>query len=153
MSERPSIYLAGPMSGLTWDEALAWREKVEVELGRDWRVISPVRPQVEMDRTKIITLQTQKDDELNLWDTATALVATDTFFIDQSDWVLANLLNTKKPSFGTVWELGYAYATRKKIVVLMTPEDAHNHPFTRRGVDIFTPSLEDAIEFFKRIKP
>jgi nucleoside 2-deoxyribosyltransferase len=141
------------MSGSTWDEALEWRELMELELGRDWKLINPVRPPPDTDRSKVIELQTQENNNLDLCDTATALVTADTFFIDQCDWVVANLTNTKKPSFGTVWELGYAYHARKKIIVIMKPEDEHNHPFTRRGVDMFTPSLKEVIEFFKRIKP
>lgn len=147
------IYLAGPMTGLSWEKTLAWREHVEVELGRDWKILSPARPQQDQDRTKVLKLQTQENNELNLWDTATGVVASDTFLIDQSDWVLANFLGAEKISVGTVWELGYAYHARKKIIVLMSKEDIHNHPFTRRGVDMFTDDIEQVIEFFKRIKP
>lgn len=153
MDQRPSIYLAGPMIGLTWEECLGWREHVEVELGRDWKIISPARPQKDVDRSKMIKLQTRKDNKLHLVDTATGVVASDTFFIKQSDWILANLTNAPKPSIGTMWELGYAYALQKNIIVVMDDNNVHNHPFTRRGVDLFCPTLDEAIEYFKRIKP
>jgi nucleoside 2-deoxyribosyltransferase len=148
-----SIYLAGSMTHLTWREALTWRKEVESELSSRWKLINPVRAQVkpeQMDEVIVSPFQGE-DKKLDLWVTATGMTAQDEFYIDQSDWILCYLLNAKKVSIGTVWELGYGWGTGKKILTVLEPKSIHDHPFVRRRSHVFTPSLEEAIEFFKNI--
>jgi nucleoside 2-deoxyribosyltransferase len=153
MSEKCSIYLAGPMSGLTWQEALGWRRTCEAELSRYWRLINPVRSQSEpSSETDIIPHSTQLDkDYKDLHHTATGITAQDEFFIDQSDWILANFLNAREVSIGSVWELGYGWRGGKKILSVIEPGSCHDHGFIRRRSHVFTPNLDEAIEFFKAI--
>jgi len=150
---KPSVYLCGPMSGLTWQEALAWRKKCEAELYSRWRLINPVRSQIATSSIHdIIPVQLQSDNDYkDLKDTATGVTAQDEFFIDQSDWLLCNFLNADKVSIGSVWEMGYAWGTHKKILTVLEPGSIHDHPFIRRRSHVFTPSLNEAIEFFKAI--
>jgi len=153
MSDKPSIYLAGPMSGLSWREALAWRREAEAELSKDWRLINPVRAQVPEDQqNEIIEATTQLDTKkVDIEVTATAVTAQDEFFIDQSDWILAYFLGAGKISIGTVWELGYGWGTGKKIFSVLEPGSIHDHAFVRRRSHVFSPHLSDAIQFFKAI--
>jgi nucleoside 2-deoxyribosyltransferase len=153
MAEKASIYLAGPMSGLTWRQALAWRKVVEAELSSRWRLINPVRAQVPEERMDdIIPCPTQKNrKKVDLWVTATGVTAQDEFFIDQSDWILAHFLGAEIVSIGTVWEMGYGWANNKKIITVLEPESIHDHGFVRRRSHVFTPSLDEAIQFFKAI--
>lgn len=153
MSDKPSIYLAGPMSGLTWRQALSWRRECEAELSKDWRLINPVRAQVPEERMDdTIPSTTQLDTEkVDLWVTATGVTSQDEFYIDQSDWILANFLQATHVTIGSVWELGYGWGTRKKILSVIEPGSIHDHAFIRRRSHVFTPSLDEAIQFFKAI--
>lgn len=153
MSDKPTIYLAGPMSGLTWRQALEWRRECEAELSSRWRLINPVRAQVpEENMDDVIPYSTQLNTEkVDIEVTATAITAQDEFYIDQSDWILANFLFAPKVSIGTVWELGYGWRARKKIYSIIEPGSEHDHPFVRRRSHVFTPDLPDAIRFFKAI--
>lgn len=153
MSDKPTIYLAGPMTGLTWRQALAWRKECEAELSSRWRLINPVRAQVdEDDMDDEIPNITQGDATLlDLWMTATAITTQDEFYIDQSDWMLCHFLGAQKASIGTIWEMGYGWHAGKKIVSVLDPGSVHDHPFVRRRSHVFTPSLSDTIAFFKAI--
>ena len=145
------IYLAGGMTGLTWRQALHWRKEAERLLSHQWKIINPVRQQMNSHPDDIILASTQKDTKLALAHTATGICAQDEFYIDQSDWIFCNTLNAQIPSIGTIWELGYAWGTRKKILTLLEPESIHDHPFIRRRSHVFTPSFEEAIDFFQTI--
>ena len=152
MSDKATLYLAGPMSGITWRQMLEWRQKVEWELQDHWRVINPVRAQVSPDKLDDIHVaSTQKDTNIDLNLTATAICSQDEFFIDQSDWLLANFIDSPHVSIGTIWELGYAYGTGKKILSVVEPGSIHDHPFVRRRSHLFTDNLEDAVDFFAQI--
>lgn len=147
----PTIYLGGPMSGLKWRDALEWRNKVEEELCYQWRLISPVKQQLGQNLDELITVQTQNDNELLLHHTATGVTSQDEFYIDQSDWLLCYFLNAPKVSIGTMWEMGYGWGKGKKILSVLEPNSIHDHPFVRRRSHVFTPSLTEAIQFFKAI--
>lgn len=148
---KPSIYLAGPMSGLSWRESLEWRWLVEDKLHSQWRIINPVRQQRGQDLDVPIEVQQQGQNDLLLQHTATGVTAQDEFYIDQSDWLLCYFLNAPKVSIGTVWEMGYAWGTGKKILTVLEKGSQHDHPFVRRRSHIFTPNLDEAIEFFQAI--
>jgi nucleoside 2-deoxyribosyltransferase len=142
------------MNGLTWREALEWRSQVERELGHQWKLINPVRAQISDDKLdELIGSQVRNEDvRVDLHLTATGIVTQDEFFVDQSDWILANFLGATRTSIGSVWELGYGWGTGKKILSVLEPGDPfHDHPFVRRRSHIFTDNLEDAIDFFHHI--
>jgi nucleoside 2-deoxyribosyltransferase len=100
----------------------------------------------------IIPASTQLDTEVvDLWVTATGVTAQDEFFIDQSDWILAYFRDATRVSIGSVWELGYGWASGKKILSVIEPGSIHDHAFVRRRSHLFTPHLNEAIQFFKNI--
>jgi nucleoside 2-deoxyribosyltransferase len=141
------------MTGLTWRQALSWRKEVEAELSSRWRLINPVRAQVpeeEMDNL-IPTITQLEEKRLDLWMTATAITTQDEFYIDQSDWMLCHFLGADIVSIGTMWEMGYGWGTQKKIITVLEPGSIHDHAFVRRRSHVFTPSLEETIQFFKAI--
>lgn len=149
---KPTLYLAGPMSGLTWRQALEWRKQATDILHTHWRIINPVRHQVSVEQLdEIIPCGVQDDSHTALHLCATGLCAQDEFYIDQSDWLLCNYLDAVRPSFGTVWEQGYAWGRNKHILSVIEPGSLHDHPFVRRRSHVFTPNLDDAIQYFVTI--
>lgn len=140
------------MAGLTWRQALEWREELEKSLEDHWNIINPVKmQQVGVNLDDLIVTSSQKDDKLLLAHTATGICAQDEFFIDRSDWLLCNFLNATKISIGTVWEIGYAWAKGKKILTVLEPGSIHDHQFIRRRSHVFTSDFEEALEFLAAI--
>lgn len=149
---KPTIYLAGPMTGLTWEEATEWRDMATLRLTPQWRVITPVRGQTKYNKATmgdVITASTMTEEQpsLPLAYTATGITAQDQFYIDQSDWLLVNFLNANRVSIGTVWEMGYAWGRNKMIISVIEPNSIHDHPFVRRRSHVFVPDLDEAIEY------
>lgn len=143
---KPSVYLCGQMGGLTVAEANGWRQWAENELRGSWSVLNPISAQFEKNPSF-----TFSSVEPNL--TAAAVFAKDLFYIDCSDFVLANFAGAKTVSIGSVWELGYAYKSGKKIVAVVPKGTPFydGHPFISQSAHVIFENLEDAIAFLQDI--
>ena len=158
MSTPNSIYLAGPMNGLTWRQASEWRDRVEEVLVEDkyeadeetWVIYNPLNGEIEgcEDLDEIIGAPKSTDTQRRkLSHTATGITAKDEFYLRKSDWVLANFTGENRVSIGTCWELGFAWALGKQIISVIPPSGIHDHAFVRRRSHIFVPELEEALEY------
>ena len=128
------VYLAGPISGLTYNAADGWRTDPEFILTlrhMGFEALSPLEGYEDLS---------VDDSELDPWfetrngSTAAPFTAVqdDLRMIRECDAVIANLLGATRPSIGTMAEMGYAHALDKPIVVVMSEkrfDDPHDHPF------------------------
>jgi len=62
------------------------------------------------------------------------------------DAVLANFTGATRASIGTCWEMGAAYALRKPVIVVMEPENIHDHPFITQTATYVFAELDEAID-------
>lgn len=150
---KPVLYLAGPMGELSWKEASEWRRHVHDELDDKWTVLSPITGQFNKDQAnEIIPIPTQEDKQWRpIEHTASGFVSQDEWYIERCDWLLANFMDVKKVSVGTVCELALAYGLKKKIISVIQPGSPHDHGFIRRWSNIFTKDLEEAIAYLKKV--
>ena len=140
-----NIYLAGPISGLTKEEAFGWRDRVEEHLR--WYIPS-VRVYIP-ERVDFINgtgdggagyLQ-EIDKERG--ETAARL---DFAAIADSQIVVFNLLQARKVSIGTMIELGWAYTLGKYIIVVMQSGAIHDHSFVRWCANRIVETVDGVIE-------
>ena len=123
------VYLAGPISGLTFQEANQWRVELAEELAElGIESFNPLAPDKELDDGRIIT-HTDCPEGI----TGEDIFNRDVAWINESDLVVANF-NAPHFSPGTMWELGYAYAMDIPIVTL-GKEDQISHPFVHFCTD------------------
>jgi nucleoside 2-deoxyribosyltransferase len=135
------VYLSGPMSGLTVDEANDWRQQVSKKLQESGiRGINPMRG------VKSSGPMTNFGDGSFGLHGNMGIVSRDRFDVINSSVVLVNLLNSKKVSIGTVMEVGWADAHRIPIVVAMEPNNIHDHVMIRGIATYIAPTLEQAID-------
>lgn len=74
------------------------------------------------------------------------IVSKDMLDIDECTLMVVNLLNAEKPSQGTIWEMGYAKAKGKQIVVIRDKNDAvHTSPFITESANVVVDNLDDAV--------
>lgn len=137
------VYLAGPITGCTYDGAVEWRD----ELGwrgetSQWELVSPMRG-------KAVFAPAALDEPLtSTFDDDGAAVARDLWDIRRADVVLVNLLGAERVSIGTMCELGYAHALGKLIVVVLEDADViHDHLFVHTLASKVVDSLDDAITY------
>lgn len=109
------VYLAGPISGLTFDEAVEYRADLENALPEGWEALSPMR-----DKDYVGGVLT------DTFDGGTAAVTRDLTDIGLlADAVLIDIRMADRVSVGTMAEMGYAFASGKPIVTLRRPDQAH----------------------------
>ncbi len=127
----PSVYLAGPIANLTFDEANAWR-LYAIDYLADFgiRGRSPLRGKEFLKDLGVITIdsytQAIASDE--------GIVARDRYDVEHCDVVLSRLLDAPKVSVGTPVEYGWADMTvpRTPMITVMEKEgSAYDHPFIR----------------------
>jgi hypothetical protein len=138
------IYLAGPITGLTYKGAQDWRLTVKEELERDggFRAYSPLRLKEFLDDDKVIL----GHENSRNW-----IVARDRWDVSTADIVLANLAGTTVASVGTVSEITQAADTPDTFCIVVLPEaeketNPHHHIFMYHLADAMVNSLDEAIE-------
>lgn len=158
----PTIYLAGPMTGLTLEQMSKWRNTAAKRLRKaGWKVLSPVVGQltgknaqpkgtINMDSVKAGPGQ---EERRPIGRVSSAFVSQDRLYVQKSDAVLAYLLDYPKASIGTMWEMAWADAWNKLLVAVVAPGTPHDHAFVRRRSSVFVPTLEEALEYLEGLIP
>lgn len=157
-----TLYLAGPITGLTYETARRWRQDVDnrlsqvldVRTGRHmFHVLDPMRGKEALAGTgKVLTATFTKDnDPFN--NAEDREVDRDFFDTQRSDVILFNLepdgVNPTRISIGTMFEMSWAKALRKFSVTIMTPGNIHEHLYTKKTSCVIVPNLEEALQYLQ----
>lgn len=148
-----SVYLAGPITGLTYGEATDWRQYALGYLGSHGvEALSPMRGKdfiLKRIGEREVLGQTYEDTPLS---TQRGIVARDRWDVARADVVLFNLLGAKNVSIGTMVEYGWADAHRKIVVTVMEPTgNPHDHAFVREMSPYRVASLAEALDIIVAI--
>lgn len=161
------VYLAGPMSGLTLEEAEGWREHAarvlhdlaEVSMAgpapawaegarsvhRKFACFSPLRGKEFLRDAGAMTsagpAQAGGDQ---------GIFRRDRWDVERADVVLAYLAGAKAVSIGAMFELAWAWAAGKFVVVVMEPTNPHNHAFVRQAASVIFEKLDDALGYLTK---
>jgi len=136
------VYLAGPIGGLTFEEASGWRERLKVFLrGTQIEVFSPLRGKEYLKGTVIRV----EEPYTYTMSTDKAIVTRDRTDVLTADLVICNLLGAKSVSIGTMFELAWANQARVPVVLVMEKQgNLHNHPFVREAADFLVETVGEA---------
>lgn len=123
------IYLAGAISGCSYEQASGWRKEVrwylEDHLGHT--LIDPMGDKDELSKEQAIRVT-----PLNgLYTSDKAIVSRDRYSVFTSDIVLANLSYGENPLIGTSVEIGWADSQGIPIIAVCPKGSRFDHPFTR----------------------
>jgi nucleoside 2-deoxyribosyltransferase len=146
------IYLAGPIAGLTYEEAaLDWRERVYNELnnGDFVHCYSPMRGKIFLKGTNTI-IGKQGCDEHPMY-MMQGIIGRDRNDVMNADLIFMNVLGAKAVSIGTTVELGWADAFRKPVVLIMEKGGAHDHAFYKGIATYVCSSVDQGIECTKAL--
>lgn len=143
------IYLAGPISGLTYKEsAHGWRQKFQREVdGRAWDdidCVSPMRGKGFLDGEGPL-----KGDNNHPHPLAShpGILTRDAWDVRRCDLMVACFLECGgRISIGTCCEFGLAHAFDKPIITIMEPGNVHEHVFIRQMSGYIVPTIEEAAE-------
>jgi hypothetical protein len=150
-----NVYLSGPISGCTFKGASDWRDGVAGVLrGAGFGVRDPLRGKSFLsNQKKYANIDPSTYEPLKRPDLSDkALVNRDHSDIVESGIVLVNLIDAKRVSIGTMFELAWAMHLRRHAVIVMEPEgNLHDHPFVREAGVVF-PDLDNAINYILSCK-
>lgn len=138
-----SVYLAGPITGCSYDGATDWRDSAQdllTSIGIE--SFSPMR-----GKTYLLNESNIKDkyDEYYL-STIDAIMCRDYFDCERADALLVNLLGATKVSIGTCMEIAWAYSKHKPVVCIIEPEgNIHSHGMLMKACPWKVNSLDEAI--------
>ena len=118
----PKVYMAGPIKGLSYDEATDWRVEARTQLAQQGMDgFSPMRAKHFLkDSLSISTDPTFYD---NVIANPTAIVTRDRYDVMSCDMMLINVQGASAVSLGTTVEIGWADAFRKPMVMVQGPSD------------------------------
>lgn len=136
------IYLAGNIANLQYDVATHWRKDTTSKLEKyGYDVLDPMRDKEHLAGT-VVGFQHN-----SIGCTSSEIFNRDVQDVYNCDIVLTYLTGY---SIGTSWELGYAYALEKYIMIVTTPE-LIQHPFLSESSDWIGEDLDAAIEYLSKL--
>lgn len=141
------IYLAGPITGLNYDQAQDWRTDVALQLNSKFvECLSPMRGKGFLKGGRTI--------HSGAWPNAVAsqkgITRRDMFDTVNATCLFVNLKDTKNVSIGTCMEIAWAYLKQIPSIVVMEPGNIHEqHVMIQEACTYVVPTVEEAIELAK----
>ena len=139
------IYLAGPIFGVSYKEAVDWRDEIKKMFLPGIVGISPMRLKEFLSKKRKIGHSYEDDDLSN----ARAIRTRDKMDVKICDMIVAFMpreMNEKRPSTGTTMELGWADAFDKPIVLITDDPHLIKHPLTGQAAGFIVPDIVRAAE-------
>jgi nucleoside 2-deoxyribosyltransferase len=155
MSEKV-VYLAGPITGLTFAGCTDWRNFAREQLAQAGiKGLSPMRGKEYLEAIARDTPFTADGDRYAIQgplSTNRGIMTRDRYDALRCDVLLVNLLGAGQVSIGTVMEIAWADSRRTPIVCAMEKEgNVHHHGMILEALGYRVPSLEEAIHICKAI--
>lgn len=158
---KPSVYLAGPIAGLTIEEARAWRYHAILKLDEHGiRGIDPLAGAQSLDRNAV---QSKQAPELDPFTSAKGIMCQDFYYCTHADMVICNFLGATKVSIGSVMECAWAYQCRTPLVIVGASCQAssisdtsqlvcvHDHTMLRSAADYWVDDVETALDICVKV--
>jgi nucleoside 2-deoxyribosyltransferase len=141
------VYLAGPITGLEFDEAKDWRDSSSPFVRRlralGWTELSPMRNKEKFRVQGKLSA---------FFDEGAAAVQQDLTDIEEAEAVILNVLGATHVSLGSMAEMGYAYALGRPVILVTEGEDnCHHHVFTDYMGTVQVSSLNAAIKALQNL--
>ena len=165
-----TIYLAGPIAGLSYEDARnGWRKDFAALMPDHIQCLSPMRAKQFLSGVKKLAFEANAYD--NPLATAKGIVTRDRNDVKTCDLMVANFLGAQKGSLGTAMEFGWADAWRKPVILIIEkdgviqPEvqaskttrwqaekiNPHFHPMLTASAGYVVDTIEEAAYIAKHI--
>jgi|688.fasta_scaffold147247_4 nucleoside 2-deoxyribosyltransferase len=123
------VYLAGPITSLSYDEANDWRAWFKNEITKSDKIqcLSPMRGKHYLKDCKDISAT--GNEKLGILSGGPAILTRDHSDVVNSDIIVVNLLGATKVSIGCMFEIAWAYHKHIPIVLIIEDDviNIHSH--------------------------
>jgi nucleoside 2-deoxyribosyltransferase len=138
---KKALFLAGPLTGLSYGDALDWRTYVESKLPSDVIAFSALRGKEHVAKEAVL-----KDSyPEHLLSSPQGTITRDRYDVSRCDALFVNFLKAERVSIGTIMEMAWADARRIPIILAMEKGNIHDHAFVRQVAAYITADLDEAI--------
>lgn len=138
-------YLAGPVAGLTWAEAIGWRRKFAAQLRRNgFEPLVPCEAEKAAEDMGPLPAADNEAPGCSNFE----VFRRDVRLLEEADVLVVNLRGAKERSIGTAWEIGWAWAQSLPIIAVVQPGDVNWHCFVEQSCTI-VPTLGMALRMLK----
>lgn len=146
---KQKLYLAGPVSGLSYIDSIEWREKVKIDLEATgkYTCVSPMRGKEYLSHIADFA-PVGKPNDLNY---NHYVFQRDHYDVHRADVVLANLEGAKRVSIFTMMEMAWAYQNNTFVLTVMEPGNIHEHLCTYHVSSAVVSKLDDAVNYLKHV--
>lgn len=144
------VYLAGPITGLSWNASEDWRDDTIIKAKNvpalhSVEFFSPLRGKDYLrGETKIKASYAQHQ-----LSTPRGIMNSDHHDVQTCDAIIMYLLGAQKVSIGTVMEAAWAYAYRKPLITIMEPSSSniHEHAMLNEAIWYRAEDVEMSLRF------
>jgi len=147
-----TVYLAGPISGLSGEEASGWREYAQQDL-HPLNSISPLRGK-DWIKDQSYIKNFPPESFIDPFARPRGLVARDRYDVQHADLMLLNLVadgTNRYISIGSMIELGWANAFGTPVVLVTQKDVIYIHEFLDAIPEWTVPTLQEGIEVCKTV--
>ena len=154
-----TVYLAGPIDGLSYEKGVGWRDDARKELSLyGIKALSPQRGKDYLVEHREIAdeMDFAKQEAFfadNPMSNSKAIMARDKFDAVNCSVLFVNFLGATRVSIGTVMEIAWAHIQGKPVVVVIEDEDElhKKHPMLRHTFDFVVNNTTDGLNIVKGI--
>lgn len=149
-----TVYLAGPITGLSFGECTDWREYAIKSLAEEnIKGLSPMRGKEYLASLPTISGHGNEYQHMGVFATSRGVMTRDRFDCTRCDVVLMNLLDAKQVSIGTMMELAWADLSRIPVVCVMEKDksNVHEHMMVNEAIGFKVETLADGLAIVKAI--
>jgi nucleoside 2-deoxyribosyltransferase len=141
-----TVYLAGPITGLSYAGCTDWRELAIAKLAEHGiKGLNPMRGKSYLKHLTSISGTGEEYKDMGVLSTQKSVTTRDRMDTRTSDLVLMNLLGAERVSIGTMIEAGWADAFRNPIILVIEPTNLHHHMMLREIAGFVVPTLDEAL--------
>jgi len=141
------VYLAGPITGLSFGDATNWRDYVRYKLPKHIKTLSPLRGKQYLEQRSSFDGKIMDSYEEYPLASSRGINTRDHWDCTRATVVFVNLLGAKTVSIGTVMEIAWAYTNGVPCILVMEESgNIHEHSMIRESVGFRVDSVDKGIE-------
>lgn len=138
------VYLAGPITGVSYKACTEWREIVKDMLDEDIKTLSPMRGKQHIEQRSKNGLVAMSYEDFPL-SSVKGINTRDYNDVKRADAVFVNFLGAEKVSIGTVMEIAWCRAFSIPVVCVMEKDNIHNHSMLNYACGYIVETLEEGV--------
>jgi hypothetical protein len=139
------IYLAHPITGLSFEQVEDYYSQAVRELGGVYDILYPIVAKGYLRNEATLKASGYEFPP----STDNAIVGRDHWMVHTCDVFFADLTGAQRVSIGAVMELAWAKAYNKHIVLAMEPDNVHAHAFVKSSAHIVYESYSAAVQYLQ----